>query len=88
MASTYKIILHKATVGVNRFVNDLTLELKNEAHAETNPHPDFHVEGRRLAELLYDHLPGATVRALRTHLTDLCTERPDHGVSGSGVSYE
>jgi len=78
---------HKATVGINSFVDDLSLSITMKAHAETNPHPDFHEEGACLAELLYDYLPGATVRALRDRLDDLGATRPAHGVSGPRVSH-
>ena len=71
---------HKATVGINSFIDDLSLSI-------TNPHPDFHVEGARLAELLYDYLPGATVCALMDRLDDLSSTRPNHGVSGPRVSH-
>ena len=78
---------HKATVGINSFVDDLSLSITMTVHAETNPHPDFHVEGARLAELLYDYLPGATVCALMDRLDDLSSTRPNHGVSGPRVSH-
>lgn len=76
---------HKATIGLNRFVDTITLKLKKQTHAETNPHPDFFVEGREIAALLYDYLPGSTIIALRDHLNDLCIDKPSHGVVSADI---
>ena len=76
---------HKATIGLNRFVDTVTLKLEKQTDAETNPHPDFFVEGREIAALLYDYLPGSTITALRDHLNDLCIDQPSHGIASAGI---
>ena len=76
---------HKATTGLDHFVDTVTLKLEKQTNAETNPHPDFFVEGRDIAALLYDYLPGSTVTSVLHHLEDLRTKRTPHDVASSQV---
>ena len=66
-------IFHKAT-SVREHVQSQVINIKMEADAKSDPHPDFAGQGVRLANILYDVLPGLTLESLHNELTNLTKE--------------